>query len=159
MDFSVNYDATDVDDIEDIHKYLMKRLRFVKKVLFLGLTILWNFTNANLLSCISMNNQECKTRLQVINVNGDEPAFFPFSIETSKCSGTCNNINYPYATSCVPDVVKNLNVKVFNVLSRTNKARLIEWQKTCKCECKFGAKVCNNKQSWNKINADVNAKN
>ena len=40
MDFSVNYDATDVDDIEVIHKYLMKRFRFVKKVLFLGLTIL-----------------------------------------------------------------------------------------------------------------------
>ena len=40
MDFSVNYDATDVDDIEDIHKCLMKRFRCVKKVLFLGLTIL-----------------------------------------------------------------------------------------------------------------------
>ena len=137
----------------------MKIFGFVKKVFFIRLTIISGFTNANSLSCISMNNQECKTRPQVINVNGDEPVFFPFSIETSKCSGSCNNINYPYATTCVPDVVKNLNVKVFNVLSRTNKARLIEWQKTCKCECKFGAKVCNNKQSWNKINADVNAKN
>ena len=56
-----------------------------------------------------MNNQECKTRPQVINVNGDEPVFFPFSIETSKCSGSCNNINYPYAKICVPDVVKKLN--------------------------------------------------
>ena len=44
-----------------------------------------------------MNNQECKTRPQVVNVNGDEPVFFPFSIEASKCSGSCNNINYPYA--------------------------------------------------------------
>ena len=50
---------------------------------FVGLTILSSFTNANSLSCISMNNQECKTRPQVINVNGDEPVFFPFSIETS----------------------------------------------------------------------------
>ena len=39
-----------------------------------------------------MNNQECKTRPQIVNVNGDEPVFFPFSIETSKCSGSCNNI-------------------------------------------------------------------
>ena len=46
--------------------------------------------------------------------------FFPFSIEASKCSGSCNNINYPYAKICVPDVVKNLNVKVFNLMSRTN---------------------------------------
>ena len=74
--------------------------RFVK-VFFVGLTILSGFTNANSLnaiplSCISMNNQERKTRRQVINVNGDEPVFFPFSIETSKCSGSFN-IDYPYA--------------------------------------------------------------
>ena len=80
----------------------MKIFRFVKKVFFVGLTILSGFTNANSFnaipwSCISMNNQECKTRQQVINVNGDEPVFFPFSVETSKCSGSFNNIDYPYA--------------------------------------------------------------
>ena len=32
--------------------------------------------NAIPFSCISMKNQECKTRLQVINVNEDEPVFF-----------------------------------------------------------------------------------
>ena len=46
--------------------------------------------------------------------------FFLFSIETSKCSGSCNNINHPYAKTCVNDVVKNLNVKVFNLMSETN---------------------------------------
>ena len=76
--------------------------------------------------------------------------FFPFSIETSKCSGSCNNINYPYAKICVPDVVKNLNVKVFNLMSRTNEIRFIEWHETCKCKCKFGENVGNNKQRWNK---------
>ena len=59
----------------------MKKFGFVKKVFFVGLRILSGFTNANSLSCISMNNQECKTRPQVLNVNGDEPVFFPFSIE------------------------------------------------------------------------------
>ena len=76
--------------------------------------------------------------------------FFPFSIETSKCSGSCNNICYPYAKMCVPDVVKNLNVKVFSLMSRTNETRYIEWHETCECECKFGNNVCNNKQRWNK---------
>ena len=128
----------------------MKIFRFVKKVFFVGLTILSGFTNANSLSCISMNNQECKTRPQVINVNGYEPVFFPFSTETSKCSGIRNNINYPYAKLCVPDVVKNLNVKVFNLMSRTNETRRIEWHETCKCEFKFRANVWNNKQRWNK---------
>ena len=84
---------------------------------FVALTILSSFTSVNSLICISMKNQECKTKPQVVNVNGDEPVFFPFSIKASKCSGSCNNINQPYATICVPDVVKNWNVKVFNLMS------------------------------------------
>ena len=75
--------------------------------------------------------------------------FFPSSIKTGKCRASCNNINYPCAKICVPDVTKNLNVKVFNLMSRTNETRFIEWHKTCKCECKFGVNVCN-KQRWNK---------
>ena len=46
-----------------------------------------------------------------------------------------NNINGPYAKLCVPDVVKNLNVKVFNLMSRTNEAMCIEWYETCNCKC------------------------
>ena len=49
---------------------------FVEIVFFVGLTVLSSFTMTNLLSCISINNQECKTRPQVVNVNGDEPVFF-----------------------------------------------------------------------------------
>ena len=111
----------------------MKIFGFVKKVFFIGLTILSSFVSINVLNYISMNNQECKTRPQVINVNGDEPVFFPFSIKTSKCNGSCNNINHLYAKICVSDVVKNWNVKVkvFNLMSRTNEARHIEWHETC----------------------------
>ena len=71
-----------------------------------------------------MNNQECKERPQIVNVNSNEPVFYPFSIKTSKCSGSCNSINHPYAKMCVPDFVKNLNVKVFN-LSVNNETRHI----------------------------------
>ena len=60
----------------------MKIFRFVEKVFFVGLTILSSFVNINALNCILMNNQVCKRRPQVINVNGDEPVFFPFSIKT-----------------------------------------------------------------------------
>ena len=91
--------------------------KFIKKAFFLELTILSDFTNANsLLNCISMKNQECKVRPEIINVNSNKPVFYPFSIKTSKCSGTCNNINGPYAKICVANVVKDLNVKVFNLM-------------------------------------------
>ena len=58
---------------------------FVKKVFLTGLTILSSFTSVNSLSCISMNNQECKVRPQIVNVNSDAPVFFPFSIKAGKC--------------------------------------------------------------------------
>ena len=45
--------------------------------------------------------------------------FYPFSIKTNKCSGSCNNVNDPYTEICVPDVIKDLNIKVFNLMSRT----------------------------------------
>ena len=83
---------------------------------------------------------------EIVNVTSNEPVFFPFSIKTSKFSGSCNNINNPYAKLCVPDVAKNLNLKVFNLMSRTNETRLIEWHKTCKCKCRLDTSICNNKQ-------------
>ena len=54
----------------------MKIFGFVKKLLFVRLTLLSSSTNANPLNYISMNNQECKTRPQVIDVNEDEPVFW-----------------------------------------------------------------------------------
>ena len=81
---------------------------FIKKAFFAGSTILSivNLLSATLLKCVSMTNQECKVRPQIVNVNSDEPVFYPFSIKTSKCSGSCNSINDPYAKICVSDVVK-----------------------------------------------------
>ena len=79
-----------------------------------------------------MNNEECKVRPEIINVNSNEPVFYPFSIKTAKCSGSCNNINDSYAKMCLPDVVKNLNIKVFNLVSRTNETRYIKWHEICK---------------------------
>ena len=75
-----------------------------------------------------MNNQECKVKPQIVNVNDVEPVFFPFSIKISKYSDSSNNINDPYAKLCVPDVVKNLNVEVFKVfyMSRATERRHIE---------------------------------
>ena len=71
--------------------------QFIKKCFFVALTFLTsiNSLNAIPLGCISMKNQECKTRPQVINVNSNNPIFYPFSIKTSKCSGNCDNINNP----------------------------------------------------------------
>ena len=95
-----------------------------------------NLSSVNQLQCVSVNNQECKVRPEIVNFNSNQPVFYPFSIKASKCSGSCNNINDPYAKLYVPDAAKNMNIKVFNLRSRTNETRY---------------KI--------KINADVNVKN
>ena len=102
----------------------MKIFSFVKKVFVLGLTVLLNFTNA--LKCLSMKNQECKVRPEINYINSNNPICYPFSVKVNKCSGNWNNINNPYVRICVLDTVKNLNVKIFNLMSRTNETRSIK---------------------------------
>ena len=77
----------------------------------------------------------------------------------NKCSDSCNNINSPYAKICVPDVIKDLNVKVFNLMSRTNDTRCIKWHETCKCICGLDKNICIVNNDGMKINVDANVKN
>ena len=104
---------------------------FIKKCFFTAMTF-FNLSNVNSLECVSMNNQEGKIRTEIINLNTNEPMFYPYSIKINRCKGSCNTINNPYAKICIPDQFKNTNVKVFNLLSRTT--RHIKWHKTCKCK-------------------------
>ena len=62
-------------------------------------------------------------RPKIVGTNSNNPMFYPFSINVNKYSGNCNNINNPSAKICAPDAVKDLNVRVFNLMSRTNETR------------------------------------
>ena len=62
-----------------------------------------------------------------MNINSNDLSFYPYCVKISKCNGNCNNINDPYAKLCVFDVSKNMNVKVFNISSRTNKIHKMVW--------------------------------
>ena len=87
-----------------------------------------------------MINQECKIRTGM---------FYPYSIKMNKCKGSCNTINGPYAKICVPDQIRDTNVKAFNLMSRTNETRHIKWHKTCTCKWRLDASICDNKQRRN----------
>ena len=123
---------------------------FIKKVFVVAMAFLnFNLSVVNSLELFSTNNQECKIRLEIINVNTNEPLFYRYSMTINECKGSCNTINDPYAKLCVPDTIKNINIKVFNLMTRSNETRHIEWHETCKCKCRLDASVCNNKQRWN----------
>ena len=121
---------------------------FIKKA-FAVITTFFNLSYVNSLECASMNNQECKARPKIIEVDNNEPVFHPYSIKVNKCSGICSNINDSYAKLCVPDIIKNINVKVFNLMSRINETRQLIWHETCKWICRLTSAVCNSRQIWN----------
>ena len=123
---------------------------FIKKVCFTAITLFSsNVLNVNSVECVSMSNQECKTRTKIIDINNNEPMSYPFSIKVNKCGGSCNGINDPYAKLYVPGIIKNINVRVFNLMSRINETRHMIWHETCKCLCRLSASVCNSRQRWN----------
>ena len=106
----------------------------------------FSLPNVKSFNCISINNQEYKVRPQIVIVNSKESVFFPFSINAAVVA----IISIIHMQNCVFLMLfKNLNVEVFNLISRTNKTRHIEWLETCKCKFRLDGSVCNNKQRWN----------
>ena len=122
---------------------------FIKKIFYIVSLCLSSLVSTNPLSCISLKNQECKVRPKIADINRNNPIFYPFSTKVNKCNGNRNNINDPYARICVPDKVKNLNAKVFNLMTLINETRHIEWHETCKCICRLDKIICISKQRWN----------
>ena len=87
-------------------------------------------------------------------MNKNEPIFYPLSIKVNKCSGDSNKINDPMAKLCVPNTVKDMNIKVFNLLARINETRKIVWHETCKCVCRLTSAICNDRQVNCKLACD-----
>ena len=107
---------------------------------------LFDIIKTKTLECVSVTNRECMARPKIIDVNKNEIVFYPLSTKANKFSGNCSNINDPMVKLCVPDIIKDMNIKVFNMLSIINETRKITWHETCKCICRFTKAVCNNKQ-------------
>ena len=79
-----------------------------------------NLSSVNPLKLVSMSNQECKVRPEIVNINSHKPEFF---ILVLKQANAVVEID-PYAKLCIHDVVKKINIKVFNLISRTNETSM-----------------------------------
>ena len=76
-------------------------------------------------------------------MNSDEIIFYPFTVNFNKCGRSCNTIDDPYARVCVQNKVKNMNIKLLNLISDVNKTRFLFQLEPCKCECGLNEIVCN----------------
>ena len=103
---------------------------FVVTMTFFGNKVL----KINPWKCVLMNNEKCKIRPHILNINSNEPSFYPCIVKTNKYCGSCNNINDPYTKLCFPDVFKNINVNVCNLVSITNETRHIKRHEAYKCK-------------------------
>ena len=118
----------------------------------IDLTIsLFSIIKTRVLECVSIINRKCMPRPKILDVNEDvgEALFYPYKLLVSKCSNSCNTINNPMSKLCVPNIIKGINMKVYNFLMRLNETRNVLWHEICKCVCKLNSSVCNNKQIWN----------
>ena len=74
-------------------------------------------------------------RPKILDVNEGvgEALFYPYNVKINKCSGSCNTLDNPIEKLCVPNVIKGLNMNVYNFLTMLNKTRNVLWHESCKC--------------------------
>ena len=103
-----------------------------KKIIFYGfISVSKLFRVSSLSKCVDLTNQKCVVRPKIIDVNSNDLVFYPFKIAVNKCSGSCNTINNPFDKICVAKDVKDLNIRVINLLSGVNETRFVEWHDNC----------------------------
>ena len=112
---------------------------------------MFSVSKVNTLECLSLINQKCMPRPKILNVNEGigEALFHLYNALVNKCSGSCDTLDNPMSKMCVPKIIKNVNMKVYNFLMRLNETRNVLWHENCKCVCRLNSSVCNSKQIWN----------
>ena len=112
---------------------------------------LFSIIKTKALECVSVVNQKGMSRPKILDVNEGvgEALFYPHYVLVNKCSGSCDTLDDPMARLCVPNIIKRVNIKVYNFLMRLNETRNVLWHESCKCVCRLNLSVCNNKQIWN----------
>ena len=93
---------------------------------------LFSILKVNALECMSVVNRKCMPRPKILDVNErvGEALFYPYNVQVNKCSGSCNTLDDPLARICVPIIIKNVNMKVYNFLMRLNETRNVLWHES-----------------------------
>ena len=112
---------------------------------------LFGIIKTKALVCVSVVNQKCMPRPKILDVNEGvgEALLYPYNVLVNKSSGSCNTLDNPMTKLCVSNVIKRVNMQVYNFLMRLNGTRNVLWHESCKWVYKLNSSVCNNKQIWN----------
>ena len=108
------------------------------------------FNSEGLIKRVSLIKQSFQTRPKVVNINSDKTFFYPFPVSVKKCGLNSNTIDDPYGRVCFPNIVRNMNVKVFNLMSGVNETRFLAQHESCECKSGLNESICYSKQKWNR---------
>ena len=102
---------------------------------------------------MSLSNQKCITQPTLINLHpneyGQEFRYYPFPVKLDRCVRSCNTVNDLSNKVCVPNKTENLNLIVFNMITRIYESETLTKHISCECKCKFDGRKCNSDQWWN----------
>ena len=117
----------------------------IKKLFFALLTGLINGSDHT--KCLSLSNMKCMTQPFLINLHPNEYSqefhYYPFAVKLNRCVESCNTLNDLSNKVCVPNKTEDLNLRVFNMITRINESKTLTKHISCDCKCKFVGKKCN----------------
>ena len=108
--------------------------------------VLLSFIESFVTKCVSINNYPSMTRPTLIDVNPIEFNYYSFMISLDKCNLSCNFVYGLSMKVCAPSQIKDVNVKVFNAITRMYEAKALVKHISCNCKCKFSGTTCNSNQ-------------
>ena len=117
----------------------VKFFRTYKMKIISLLINLFGIIKTKALECVSAINRKCMPRPKILDVNEGlgEALFYSYNVLVNKCSGSCDTIDNPMATLCVPGIIRRANMQVYNFLMSFNETRNVLWHESCKCVCKL----------------------
>ena len=117
-------------------------LGLIKKILIVSLTGLVNGSNHT--KCVLSSNQKCIIQPTLIKLHPNEYSqefhYYPFSVKLDRCVKTCNTLNDLSNKVCVPNKTQDLNLSVFNTITRINESKTLTKDISCECKYKFDRK-------------------
>ena len=110
-------------------------------------------SKSNHTNCLSLSNQKCMIQPNLINLRPNEYSqdshYYRFTVKLNKCVGSYNTLNDFSNKVCVPKKTEDLNLNMFNMITRINEPKILTKDISCKCKWRFDGKKCNPDKWWN----------
>ena len=87
--------------------------------------------------CMSLNNKPFMVKPFLVDLNPVELKDYLFTISLDEWNGNCNAVNDLSTKICVPSKTKDVNVKVFNMITRLCEAKTLVKHISSGCKYKF----------------------